>query len=244
MATSDAVRCPIPRHPASATSPRHGRSDAAVRCAGARHGERGRASVPRGFPTGPSSHGMPANLILVCGDAPVPPTWPETRIRSASAFATPAAIVPIPERATSLTGDRGLRIDLFQIVDQLREILDRVDVVMGRRRDQRDFRCACRSFAIFPVTLKPGSYPPSPGSAPCATLISIRGNRRDTPPSRRSRPDAICRSPSSHCRHWAAADSAPDLRRLRRNPLAPIRFTATSSVPWASGDARRRTCPA
>ena len=30
------------------------------------------------------------------------------------------------------------RVHLLEIVDQLREILDRVDVVVGRRRDQRD----------------------------------------------------------------------------------------------------------
>ncbi len=37
-----------------------------------------------------------------------------------------------------LDADLGLRVDLLQIVDQLRQILDRVDVVMRRRRDQRD----------------------------------------------------------------------------------------------------------
>ena len=51
----------------------------------------------------PISHGMPAYLIEVCGDAPVPPTWPEIRITSALALATPAAMVPMPERATSFT---------------------------------------------------------------------------------------------------------------------------------------------
>ena len=37
-----------------------------------------------------------------------------------------------------LHGDVGARIDLAQVEDQLREILDRVDVVVRRRRDQRD----------------------------------------------------------------------------------------------------------
>ena len=46
---------------------------------------------------------MPAYFILVCGLAPVPPEWPEINIMSALAFATPAAIVPIPVEATSLT---------------------------------------------------------------------------------------------------------------------------------------------
>ena len=41
--------------------------------------------------------------MLVWGLAPVPPEWPEIKIISAFAFATPAAIVPIPVDATSLT---------------------------------------------------------------------------------------------------------------------------------------------
>ena len=71
------------------------------------------------------------------GEAPVPPTWPETRITSALALATPAAMVPMPERATSFTRDPRLGVDLLQVVDELRQILDRVDVVVRRRADQR-----------------------------------------------------------------------------------------------------------
>ena len=37
-----------------------------------------------------------------------------------------------------LDADRGARVDRPQVVDQLREILDRVDVVVRRRRDQAD----------------------------------------------------------------------------------------------------------
>jgi glutamate synthase (NADPH/NADH) large chain len=51
----------------------------------------------------PISQGVPAYLIEVCGEAPVPPEWPETRITSALALATPAAIVPSPASETSLT---------------------------------------------------------------------------------------------------------------------------------------------
>ena len=36
--------------------------------------------------------------------------------------------------------DLGLRVDLLEVVDQLRQILDRIDVVVGRRRDQHDAR--------------------------------------------------------------------------------------------------------
>ena len=51
----------------------------------------------------PSSHGVPACLIELHGDAPVPPSWPAITTWSAFALATPAAIVPTPTSETSLT---------------------------------------------------------------------------------------------------------------------------------------------
>ncbi len=51
----------------------------------------------------PSSQGMPACLIDDSGDAPVPPLFPEICTVSASAFDTPAAIVPTPDSDTSFT---------------------------------------------------------------------------------------------------------------------------------------------
>jgi hypothetical protein len=51
----------------------------------------------------PISQGRPAYLMEETGEAPVPPEWPDTRIASALALATPAAMVPMPERATSFT---------------------------------------------------------------------------------------------------------------------------------------------
>jgi hypothetical protein len=46
---------------------------------------------------------MPACLIEVCGEAPVPPSKPEISTTSAWALATPAAMVPTPTSETSLT---------------------------------------------------------------------------------------------------------------------------------------------
>ena len=57
---------------------------------------------------------MPAYLMLVCGLAPVPPECPEIKITSALAFATPAAIVPIPVEATSLTPILALGLTCFK----------------------------------------------------------------------------------------------------------------------------------
>mmetsp|Transcript_123307 Transcript_123307/g.348434 ORF Transcript_123307/g.348434 Transcript_123307/m.348434 type:complete len:302 (+) Transcript_123307:903-1808(+) len=51
----------------------------------------------------PCSHGPPAYMMLLSGDAPVPPSQPEIWMTSALAFATPAAIVPMPALATSFT---------------------------------------------------------------------------------------------------------------------------------------------
>ena len=88
----------------------------------------------------PISHGMPAAWIDDSGDAPVPPSWPEITTWSAFAFATPAATVPTPTSETSFTDDFGARVRAAQVVDQLLEVLDRVDVVVRRRRDQADAR--------------------------------------------------------------------------------------------------------
>ena len=70
-----------------------------------------------------------------------------------------------------LHGDARLRVDVLQVVDQLGEVFDRVDVVMRRRRDQPHAGIEWRMRAITSSTLWPGSWPPSPGLAPCAILI-------------------------------------------------------------------------
>ena len=51
-------------------------------------------------------------------------------------FGDPARDVADTRLRDQLDGDLGLRIRAAQIVDELRQILDRVDVVMRRRRDQ------------------------------------------------------------------------------------------------------------
>ena len=51
----------------------------------------------------PISQGTPADWIDDCGEAPVPPSWPEIVTWSALALATPAATVPTPTSETSLT---------------------------------------------------------------------------------------------------------------------------------------------
>jgi hypothetical protein len=87
-------------------------------------------------------------LDRVSGEAPVPPSCPEMSTTSACAFATPAATVPTPTSATSFTWMRASGVGVLQVVDELREVLDRVDVVVRRRRDQPHARRRVRTFAI------------------------------------------------------------------------------------------------
>ena len=62
----------------------------------------------------PSSHGAPACLSEVSGAAPVPPSCPEISTTSACAFDTPAATVPTPTSATSLTCTRAAGLAFFR----------------------------------------------------------------------------------------------------------------------------------
>ena len=59
----------------------------------------------------------------------------------------------------------------LQVVDELRDVLDRVDVVVRRRRDERDAGRGVADAGDLRLTLWPGSWPPSPGLAPWAILI-------------------------------------------------------------------------
>ena len=84
----------------------------------------------------PSSHGMPACLMLVCGDAPVPPSWPLISTTSACAFGDARGNRADADFGDQLDADARVVIGVFQIVNQLRQIFDGIDVVVRRRRDQ------------------------------------------------------------------------------------------------------------
>ena len=62
----------------------------------------------------PISHGMPACLIELIGELPVPPSWPLTSTMSARPLATPAATVPTPTSATSFTDTRASGLAAFR----------------------------------------------------------------------------------------------------------------------------------
>lgn len=73
---------------------------------------------------------------------------------------------PDPDFGDELDRNARLRIRIPEVVDQLREIFDRIDVVRRRREISVTFGIECRSLAMNLSTLCPGSCPPSPGLAP------------------------------------------------------------------------------
>ena len=85
----------------------------------------------------PSSHGTPPCLMLVSGEAPVPPSWPEISTTSACALRHAGGDRADAGFGDQLHVDARLGVGVLQVVNQLRDVLDRVDVVVRRRRDQR-----------------------------------------------------------------------------------------------------------
>jgi hypothetical protein len=70
-----------------------------------------------------------------------------------------------------LDADARVMVGVLQVVDQLGQVLDRIDVVVRRRRDQADARRGVRDLGDPGIDLLPGNWPPSPGLAPWAILI-------------------------------------------------------------------------
>ena len=62
--------------------------------------------------------------------------------------------------------DACLAVCVLQVVNQLRDILNRIDIVMRRRLIRPTPGVECRIRAICSSTLPPGNSPPSPGLAP------------------------------------------------------------------------------
>ena len=104
---------------------------------------------------------------------------------------------------------------------------------------------AWRSLAIISVTLKPGSWPPSPGLAPWATLISISRQLVEIfgGDAEAARGDLLDRGVgvvAVRPRLDSASGSSPP---SPESDLAPMRFMAMLSVPCASGDSAPSDMP-
>ena len=88
-----------------------------------------------------------------------------------------------------------------------------------------------RVLAIQGYTLPPGSWPPSPGLAPCAILIcrsSALVRYSEVTPKR---PDATCLIALRRSGSWSRSGSSPPSPVF---DLPPIRFMAMASVWCAS----------
>ncbi len=139
--------------------------------------------------------------------------------------------------ADQLHADLGARVDLLEVVDQLRQILDRIDVVVRRRRDQRHARRRMPQPRDQLGHLDAGQLAALAGlralgdlDLQLLALVEVLG--RHAEPPRRHLLDLGAR----RCRRSASAGNAPDPRRPRRSrDFAPIRFIAMFSVLCASG---------
>ena len=79
----------------------------------------------------PQLPGQTACLILVCGEAPVPPSWPLIKTTSAWPFAT-RGNGPDADFRDELYANTRVMIGVLEIVNQLRQIFDGVDVMVRR----------------------------------------------------------------------------------------------------------------
>ena len=161
------------------------------------------------------------------------------------ALATPAAMVPMPERETSFTQTVRLGVDLLQVVDELRQILDRIDVVVRRRRDQRDAGRRVAQLARSRRHLEAGQLPALAGlgalrdlDLDLAAVVEILGGDAEA-----ARGDLLDRRVGVVAVRRAAG-SAPGPRRPRRSRTwrrcGSWRWT---SVSCASGDSAPSDMP-
>ena len=130
-------------------------------------------------------------------------------------------MVPMPVAATSFTQTRSIGIDLFQIVDELRQILDGIDVVMRRRRDQHHAGRRMAQFRDHLGDLEAGQLSAFAGlgalrdlDLELAALIEIF-RRHAKAPDR----DLLDRGVGVVA-VGLGAGTAPGLRRLRRNRIS------------------------
>ena len=81
----------------------------------------------------PSSQGMPACFSEVSGAAPVPPSWPGDEHHVGVGLGHPGGHRAHAHLGHQLHVDPGPRVGRLEVVDELGDVLDGVDVVVGRR---------------------------------------------------------------------------------------------------------------
>ncbi|CCY64901.1 putative uncharacterized protein [Prevotella sp. CAG:1124] len=183
----------------------------------------------------PISGEMPAKRMLDAGLAPVPPSAPDITMRSALALATPAAMVPTPLSATSLTLIAAFGLTFFRSnISCARSSMEYMSWWGGGEISDIP-GIEWRVLAITSSTLKPGSWPPSPGFAPCATLICISSAFTRYSVVTPKRPDATCfvllESDIPSIMEWKRSLSSPPSPVLER---VPSLFMASAMASCAS----------
>ena len=116
----------------------------------------------------PSSHGRPACLMLVSGEAPVPPRVAGNEDVVGKALGHAGRDRADADFRDQLHAHAGRGIAVLQVVDQLLEILDRIDVVVRRRADEADARRRVANAGDVVVDLAAGQL------APFARLRALR----------------------------------------------------------------------
>mmetsp|Transcript_70126 Transcript_70126/g.168090 ORF Transcript_70126/g.168090 Transcript_70126/m.168090 type:complete len:259 (+) Transcript_70126:974-1750(+) len=183
--------------------------------------------------------------------APVPPDMPEIVKWSALPFTTPEAITPMPIRATSFTEMRALGLAFFKSLMSCATSSMEYMSWWGGGEMRPTPGVALRVSAILPMTLWPGSSPPSPGLAPCASLIwsssALARYSAVTP----KRPEATClilerkESPAAISHLAPPASYSPGsncVNLMGSSPpspvllLPPTRFIAMAMARWASSE--------
>ena len=86
----------------------------------------------------PSSQGLPACRIEVSGDAPVPAVVAGDGDMIRVGLGNTRSDRADTDFRDQLDADARFRVDVLEVVDQLCQILDGIDIVVRRRRDQAD----------------------------------------------------------------------------------------------------------
>ena len=98
----------------------------------------------------------------------MPPSWPAIEHDVALALGDAGGDRADADLGHQLDADPGLAVGVFQVVDQLRQVFDRIDVMVRRRRDQTHARRAVPDAGDFLVDLVAGQL------APFARLGALR----------------------------------------------------------------------
>ena len=144
-----------------------------------------------------------------------------------------------------LHADPGVGVDLLQVVDELRQVLDRVDVVVRRRRDQGDAGGGVAQAGDLERDLEAGQLAALAGLGPLRHLdLELLGGVQvfggDAEPAGGHLLDRRVGVVAVGPRAGSAPDPSPP---SPLSELAPMRFMAMVSVSCASGESAPSDMP-